>query len=103
MPSASCLLAAPPCNLANGSFCPLPAVSGTWSRPALPSGSPTSERGAVRLTAQSAAAPGGSPELLLQATAYAMIGGRAAAAGIVIKLGNHGFRATVIIAYLENG
>ena len=33
----------------------------------------------------------------------AMIGWRAAAAGIVTKLGNHSFRATGITAYLKNG
>ncbi len=41
--------------------------------------------------------------VLPQANAYAMIGGRAAAAGIVAKLGNHSFRATGITAYLKNG
>jgi integrase len=40
---------------------------------------------------------------LPQANAYAMIGRRAAAAGIATKLGNHGFRATGITAYLKNG
>jgi len=35
--------------------------------------------------------------------AYAMIGRRAAAAGIDTKLGNHSFRATGITAYLKNG
>jgi integrase len=40
---------------------------------------------------------------LPQANAYAMIGRRAAAAGIVTKLGNHSFRATGITAYLKNG
>ena len=34
---------------------------------------------------------------------YAMIGRRAAAAGIATKLGNHSFRATEITAYLKNG
>jgi integrase len=34
---------------------------------------------------------------------YAMIGRRAAAAGIATKLGNHSFRATGITAYLKNG
>jgi site-specific recombinase XerD len=41
--------------------------------------------------------------VLPQANAYAMIGRRAAAAGIVTKLGNHSFRATGITAYLKNG
>ncbi len=40
---------------------------------------------------------------LPQANAYAMIGRRAAAAGIGTKLGNHSFRATGITAYLKNG
>jgi len=40
---------------------------------------------------------------LAQANAYAMIGRRAAAAGIATKLGNHSFRATGITAYLRNG
>ena len=40
---------------------------------------------------------------LPQANAYAMIGRRAAAAGIVTKIGNHTFRATGITAYLKNG
>ena len=40
---------------------------------------------------------------LPQANAYAMIGRRAAAAGILTKLGNHSFRATGITAYLKNG
>lgn len=35
--------------------------------------------------------------------AEAMIGRRAAAAGIATKLGNHSFRATGITAYLKNG
>jgi len=35
--------------------------------------------------------------------AYAMIGRRAAAAGIDTRLGNHSFRATGITAYLKNG
>ena len=35
--------------------------------------------------------------------AYAMIGRRAAGAGIDTKLGNHSFRATGITAYLKNG
>jgi integrase len=41
--------------------------------------------------------------VLPQANAYAMIGRRAAAAGIVTKLGYHSFRATGITAYLKNG
>jgi len=40
---------------------------------------------------------------LPQANAYAMIGRRAAVAGITTKLGNHSFRATGITAYLKNG
>jgi len=40
---------------------------------------------------------------LPQANAYAMIGRRAAAAGMDTKLGNHSFRATGITAYLKNG
>jgi site-specific recombinase XerD len=40
---------------------------------------------------------------LPQANAYAMIGRRAAAAGIETKVGNHSFRATGITAYLKNG
>ena len=40
---------------------------------------------------------------LPQANAYAMIGRRAAGAGIATKLGNHSFRATGITAYLKNG
>jgi integrase len=40
---------------------------------------------------------------LPQANAYAMIGRRAAAAGIDTRLGNHSFRATGITAYLKNG
>jgi integrase len=40
---------------------------------------------------------------LPQANADAMIGHRAAAAGIATKLRNHSFRATGITAYLENG
>jgi len=40
---------------------------------------------------------------LPQANAYAMIGRRAAAAGIATKVGNHSFRATGITAYLKNG
>jgi site-specific recombinase XerD len=41
--------------------------------------------------------------VLPQANAYAMIGRRAAGAGIGTKLGNHSFRATGITAYLKNG
>ena len=41
--------------------------------------------------------------VLPQANAYAIIGRRAAAAGIATKLGNHSFRATGITAYLKNG
>ena len=40
---------------------------------------------------------------LPQANAHAMIGRRAAAAGIATRLGNHSFRATGITAYLKNG
>lgn len=40
---------------------------------------------------------------LPQANAYAMIQRRAAAAGILTKIGNHSFRATGITAYLKNG
>jgi hypothetical protein len=40
--------------------------------------------------------------VLPQASAYAMIGRRAAAAGIATKLGNHSFWAG-ITAYLKNG
>ena len=40
---------------------------------------------------------------LPQANAYAIIGRRAAAAGIATKVGNHSFRATGITAYLKNG
>jgi integrase len=40
---------------------------------------------------------------LPQANAYMMVGRRAAAAAIATKLGNHGFRATGITAYLKNG
>jgi integrase len=42
-------------------------------------------------------------KLLPQASAYAMIGRRAAAAGMETKLGNHSFRETGITAYLKNG
>jgi hypothetical protein len=41
--------------------------------------------------------------VLPQANAYAMIGRRAAATGIATRLGNHGFQATGITAYLKNG
>jgi len=41
--------------------------------------------------------------VLPQANAYAMIGRRAAAAGIATRLGNHSFWATGITAYLKNG
>ena len=44
-----------------------------------------------------------TPTPLPQANAYAMIGRRAAAAGISTKIGNHTFRATGITAYLKNG
>ena len=40
---------------------------------------------------------------LAQANAYVMIRRRAAAAGILTKVGNHSFRATGITAYLKNG
>ena len=40
---------------------------------------------------------------LPQANAHAMIRRRAAAAGIMTRLGNHSFRATGITAYLRNG
>ncbi|MBV9509909.1 MAG: tyrosine-type recombinase/integrase [Caulobacteraceae bacterium] len=40
---------------------------------------------------------------LPQANAYAMIGRRAAAAGITTRIGAHTFRATGITAYLKNG
>jgi site-specific recombinase XerD len=40
---------------------------------------------------------------LPQANAHAMIGRRAAGAGIETKIGNHTFRATGITAYLKNG
>ena len=53
----------------------------------------TSQRGRAVLTA--------TP--LPQANAYAMIGRRAAGAGIATKIGNHTFRATGITAYLRNG
>ena len=41
--------------------------------------------------------------VLPQANAYAMIGRRAAAAGIATKLGNRSFRAAGITAFLKNG
>jgi len=40
---------------------------------------------------------------MAQSDAYAMIGRRAATAGIETKIGNHTFRATGITAYLKNG
>ena len=40
---------------------------------------------------------------LPQANAYAMVRRRAAAAGMLTKVGNHSFRATGITAYLKNG
>ncbi|WP_253711562.1 tyrosine-type recombinase/integrase [Bradyrhizobium sp. WD16] len=40
---------------------------------------------------------------LPQASAYLMIERRAAAAGIMTRIGNHSFRATGITAYLKNG
>lgn len=40
---------------------------------------------------------------LLQRNAYAMNCRRAAAAGIMTKIGNRGFRATGITVYLRNG
>jgi site-specific recombinase XerD len=40
---------------------------------------------------------------LPQANAFAMIRRRAAAAGIMTRIGNHSFRATGITAYLKNG
>ena len=49
-------------------------------------------RGTVRLTR--------TP--LPQSNAYAMVGRRAAAAGIATKLGDHSFRATGITACLKN-
>jgi hypothetical protein len=54
-----------------------------------------------RCSARSAAAPASSPgPCCRRRTPYAMIGRRAAAAGIATKLGNHSFRATGITAYL---
>ncbi len=44
-----------------------------------------------------------SGEPLTQDDAYRMIERRAAAAGIMMKIGNHTFRATGITAYLESG
>lgn len=41
--------------------------------------------------------------MLLQANAYAIIGRRAAAAGIASKPGYHCFRATGITGYFKNG
>ena len=40
---------------------------------------------------------------MTQSDAYRMIGRRAAAAGILTKIGNHSFRATGITEYLRNG
>jgi site-specific recombinase XerD len=40
---------------------------------------------------------------LPQANAYAMIQRRASSAGIVMRVGNHTFRATGVTAYLKNG
>jgi integrase len=55
-------------------------------------------------SARSGAGPAISTRTVLpQANAYAMIGRRAAAAGIATKFGNHSFRATGITAYLKNG
>ena len=47
--------------------------------------------------------PSAGEAVLPQANADAMIGRRAAAAGIATQLGNHSFRATGITAYLKNG
>jgi integrase len=44
-----------------------------------------------------------SGDPLPQASAYQMIGRRAATAEIETKIGNHTFRATGITAYLKNG
>jgi integrase len=56
-----------------------------------------------RCFGRSVGAPASSPAVLPQANAYAMIGRRAATAGIATKLGNHSFRATGITAYLKSG
>jgi len=57
-----------------------------------------------RCSARSDAAPASSrAPCSRRANASAMIGRRAAAAGIATKLGNHSFRATGITAYLKNG
>ena len=57
-----------------------------------------------RCFAPSDAAPASSPApCCRKQTPYAMIGRRAAAAGIGTKLGNHSFRATGITASLKNG
>ena len=56
-----------------------------------------------RCSARSAAARQLTGTPLPQANAYAMVGRRAAAAGIDTKIGNHTFRATGITAYLKNG
>jgi site-specific recombinase XerD len=45
----------------------------------------------------------GQVHLHPEATAHAMIGRRAASAGIETTIGNHTFRATGITAYLKNG
>ena len=45
----------------------------------------------------------GHQRRLPQRNAYAIVGRRAAAAGIATRLGNHSFRATGITAYLKNG
>src|SRR3954447_14754004 len=57
----------------------------------------TIQRGTGRGTGKLTVTP------LPQANAYAMIRRRAAAAGIMTKIGNHSFRATGITAYLRNG
>jgi site-specific recombinase XerD len=54
-------------------------------------------RTALRRTGQLSERP------MSQADAYRMIGKRAAAAGILTKVGNHSFRATGITEYLKNG
>ena len=53
----------------------------------------TISRGTARLSTTS----------LPQQNAYDMVRSRAAAAGIMTKIGNHSFRATGITAYLKNG
>ncbi len=57
----------------------------------------TIQRGTGRGTGKLTVTP------LPQANAYAMIRRRAAAAGIMTRIGNHSFRATGITAYLRNG